>query len=148
MIKQNINKRQLCEKWDIQNKSFQTCDVSVYINPLQQIVLNGNLKEPLRSQLLSLGKQVYIQYWAPSPPENRHSLSGSRLPFPCEDIAFSNSPNIGRSVLGKDASFNIKMNYPNGYYKNLGSEYVNPNVKLLVSDEEGNIYGKIISVPF
>ena len=95
---------------------------------------------------MSAGKQVYVQYWAPSPPDSMHSFSGSGLPFPNEEVAYSNSPNIGRALLGKDGSFIIKLMYPNSYYKKMGSEYVKPNVKILFNDQDGNMYGKIITV--
>jgi hypothetical protein len=135
-----------CDDWNKTNKFFETCNITVSTNPLKQTIVNGVIKDPLRSQLLTLGKQVYVQYWAPSPSDNMHSFSGSGLPFPSEDIAYSNSPNIGRTVLGKDGSFSIKIIYPNSYYKQLGADYVKPHVKLLFGDENGNIYGKIVTI--
>ena len=83
-----------CDDWNKTNKFFETCNVTVSTNPLKQTIVNGVIKDPLRSQLLTLGKQVYVQYWAPSPSDNMHSFSGSGIPFPSEDIAYSNSPNI------------------------------------------------------
>ena len=135
-----------CNNWNKTDKNFDTCNITIHINLLKQTIITGIIKEPLRSQLLSLGKQIYVQYWASSPCDNIHSFSGSGLPFPNEDIAYSNSPNIGRAVLGKDGSFNIKFVYPNSYYKKLGAEYVKPHVKLLFSDEYNNVYGKIVTI--
>jgi len=135
-----------CDKWSKDNKYFESCDVTVSTNPGKQTIVEGVIKDPLRSRLLSIGKQVYVQYWAPSPPDYRHSFSGSGLPFPNEEVAYSNSPNVGRALLGKDGSFSIKMMYPNSYYKKMGAEYVNPNVKILFNDQDGNMYGKIITV--
>lgn len=135
-----------CDKWSKNNLFFQTCNVTVSSNPDRQTIIEGIIKDPLRSKLLSLGKQVYVQYWAPSPPDFRHSFSGSGLPFPNEDVAYSGSPNVGRTTLGKDGSFVIKLLYPNSYYKRMGAEYVKPNVKILFNDQDGNMYGKIITV--
>ena len=135
-----------CDKWDKNNIYFDSCNITVNTNPGKQTVIEGVIKEPLRSRLLSLGKQVYVQYWAPSPPDYRHSFSGSGLPFPNEEVAFSNSPNVGRALLGKDGSFSIKLMYPNSYYKRMGAEKVGPVVKLLFNDQDGNMYGKIITV--
>ena len=132
--------------WLRNNKNFETCNITVSTNSKKQLVVDGIIKDPLKSTLLSSGKQIYVQYWASSPPDSRHSFSGSGLPFPNEEMAYSNSPNIGRSLLGNDASFSIKLIYPNSYYKTLGSKYVKPNVKLLFSDGNGNMYGKIITV--
>jgi hypothetical protein len=134
------------DNWSKYNKNFETCNITVSTNPNKQLVVDGIIKDPLRSTLLSLDKQIYVQYWASSPPDSRHSFSGSGLPFHNEEMAYSNSPNVGRSLLGNDGSFSIKLIYPNSYYKTLGSNYVKPNVKLLFSDENGNMYGKIMTV--
>ena len=146
---QNLLKREnvvTCNKWSKNNMFFETCNLTISNNTNKQTIVEGIIKDPLRSQLLSLGKQVYIQYWAPSPPDYRQSFSGTGLPFPNEEVAYSNSPNIGRAVLGRDGSFVIKLQYPNSYYKKMGSEYVKPHVKILFNDENGNMYGKIINV--
>jgi hypothetical protein len=145
IYKNNDINKNMCDKWDKTNNFFETCNITVSINPLKQTIINGILKDPLRSQLLSF-KKVYVQYWASSPSDSIHSFSGSGLPFPSEDIAYSNSPNIGRVELGKDGSFVIKIIYPNSYYNKLGSEYVKPHLKLLFNDENGNMYGKIVTI--
>lgn len=36
-----------------------------------------------------------IKYLASAPPDFRQSYSGSGLPFPTEEIAYSNTPNSG-----------------------------------------------------
>jgi len=134
------------DNWSKNNKHFETCNITVSTNLKKQVVVDGIIKDPLRSILLSTGKQIYVQYWASSPPDSRHSFSGSGLPFPNEEMAYSNSPNVGRALLGNDGSFSIKLLYPNSYYKTLGSDYVKPTVKLIFSDENGNMYGKIVTV--
>jgi hypothetical protein len=134
------------DNWSKNNKHFETCNITVSTNLKKQVVVDGIIKDPLRSLLLSTGKQIYVQYWASSPPDSRHSFSGSGLPFPNEEMAYSNSPNVGRALLGNDGSFSIKLLYPNSYYKTLGSDYVKPTVKLIFSDEDGNMYGKIVTV--
>ena len=134
------------ENWSKNSRSFDSCNITIYTNPKKQLVVDGIIKEPLRSGLLSIQKQFYVQYWASSPPESRHSFSGSGLPFPNEEMAYSNSPNVGRALLGNDGSFSIKLLYPNSYYKKMGSVCVKPTVKLLFCDENGNMYGKIITI--
>jgi hypothetical protein len=143
---ENIMDIERGDNWSKNNKHFKTCNITVSTNPKKQVVVDGIIKDPLRSTLLSVGKQIYVQYWASSPPDSRHSFSGSGLPFPNEEMAYSNSPNVGRALLGNDGSFSIKLLYPNSYYKTLGSDYVKPNVKILFSDENGNMYGKIVTV--
>lgn len=131
--------------WTHQGKNLETCQIDIAVKPGLAVV-NGLVKDPLRSKLLSSRKQVYAQYWAPAPPDVRQCVSGSGLPFPNEEVAFENSPNIGKIPLGSDGSFSIKLKYPNSHYRNLGALYVRPNVKVLFVDESGNMYGKILSV--
>lgn len=133
-------------KWSKNIFYFETCYIAVFNNRNKQVVVEGIIREPLRSKLLSYGKQIYVQYWASSPYDSRHSFLGSGLPFPNEEIAYSNSPNIGRVALSKDGSFSIKLLYPNSYYKKMGSVHVKPNVKILFNDKNGNMYGKIITI--
>jgi len=51
---------------------------------------------------------------APNPIDTITSFSGKALPYPCETIAFENTPNF--KVINKDGIINIRMKYPNSYY--------------------------------
>jgi hypothetical protein len=135
-----------CHKWLKSDRVFQTCDVSVAENKKGCVILEGFVKNTLKNKLLSLSDDVYVQYWAPSPPDYRQSFSGSGLPFPNEEVAYQNSPNIGKIKLASNGSFRISLRYPNSYYKQLGAVYVKPNVKLLFRDEKGNMMGKIVTI--
>ena len=77
---------------------------------------------------------------------SQRKFSGSKLPFPNQEIAFENSPNIGRVKLGNDGSFRIHLVYPKSYYKTMGADYIKPHVKLLFCDQNGDMYEKIITI--
>ena len=76
-----------------------------------------------------------VYYSAASSPDFRTSLTGSSLPFFNEEQAFDNSKNVGFVVLDDNNKSIIKINYPNGYYINLGNTYVKPHVKLWFSKD-------------
>lgn len=135
-----------CDTWTRKNKVYETCQVSVSVNLNKQVIIEGTVREPLRSRLLSLGSPVYVQYWASAPSDDRNSWVGSDLPFANEEIAYHKSPNIGRTVLNPNGSFVIKIVYPNSYYTNMGSNLTKPNIKLLFNDEHKNMFGKIVQV--
>lgn len=135
----------MCDRWTKTDRVFESCDVAVSTNQSGCVVFEGVVKDPLRSRLLTTGK-VFVQYWAPSPPDYRTSFSGSGMPFPNEEIAFNNSPNIGKVPLSMDGSFRLRLQYPNSYYKRLGAVYVRPSVKLLFRDADGNMIGKVVTI--
>ena len=87
---------------------------------------------------LSAMKKLYLKYWAASPPSDySSSYYGSRLPFATEDIALENTPNMG-VVPVVNGQYDFVINYPNAYYRDMGTEYVPPSVYLQVTDEYNN----------
>jgi hypothetical protein len=138
--------KKTCGRWNTSDRVFETCDISVSTNETGCVLFEGSVKEPLRSKLLTSPGEIYVQFWAPSPPDYRTSFSGSGLPFPSEEFAFESSPNIGKVPLAIDGTFRLKLRYPNSYYKRLGAIYVQPSVKLLFRDNESNMIGKVVTV--
>lgn len=137
--------QKICDKWKQSDNVFPSCNVKVSNNPYGCIVVTGTPKDPLRSILLTKGK-VYVQFWAANPPTYLTSVSGSGLPYPNPEVAYENTPNIGKVLLNPDGTFQFNLNFPNSYYKNLGRTLVRPHVKFLFRDSEGNMIGNIISV--
>ena len=61
----------------------------------------------------------YINYskmaiMAPTPIDTITSFSGKGLPFPCELIAFENTPNF--EIIPSNGIINVEFLYPNSYY--------------------------------
>lgn len=134
------------DKWISFKKTYKFISTIISINNNGDVHIQGKLSEPLKSRLLTNQCQIYIQYWAPAPPDFRHSNSGSGLPFPNEDFAYSNTINTGRSILARDGTFVINIKYPNSFYKILGTILVKPNIKFLIVDENSNIYSEIYTI--
>jgi len=92
------------------------------------------------------GSRVYVQYWAANPPTWVQSFAGSGMPYANEEMAYQNTPNVGKVEMGKTGKFRFRLMFPNSYYKHLGKDYVRPHVKLLFRDEGGNMIGKITCI--
>ena len=76
-------------------------------------------------------------YVAASPPDFRSSYAGSGLPYPNEEIAFTDTPNKGKLTLGEGGSFKLTVVFPNSYYINNGSTMVMPQVCFDFNNIEG-----------
>lgn len=76
-----------------------------------------------------------IFYWAPAPPNRGSSFSGSGLPFPNPEVAYDNTPNVGK-IVATNRKFAFRIKYPNAYYSALGTGYIPPIVNLKVCEEK------------
>jgi hypothetical protein len=59
-------------------------------------------------------KYTKMAIMAPNPIDRITSFSGKALPFPCEMIAFENTPNF--NVINSNGIIDVNMKYPNSYY--------------------------------
>ena len=132
--------KNMCDKWDKCNKSFEPLDIELLKNDEGVFIINGHLK----GSLLNFGEQ-YLKYWASNSPTYSTSYSGSGLPYPNEKTAFEGSDNIGMVKLN-NGKFIIKLHYPNSYYANMGTKYVPPQIKLRVVDSKGNSLSEIYKI--
>ena len=88
----------------------------------------------------SYNNQYYIKYTAANSPTFSANYSGSGLPFPTEEIAFENTENRGvTNILNGKFSFNLR--FPNSYYVNMGTVYVNPHVKIQLFNKDNKPIG-------
>jgi hypothetical protein len=87
-------------------KSFENdyvkCNIDVDKN---NVMITGYVKNYKNYKSLAL--------MAPNPPDKITSYSGKDLPFPCEAIAFENTPNF---KIIKDGVIDATFIYPNSYY--------------------------------
>ena len=129
-----------CKKWDVLNKKLDLCDVILIKNDNNVFMVNGVLNGNLN--YLSLSDNLFIKYWAANPPTYNQSFSGSGLPYPNEEVAFQNTPNVGlvKVINGK---FSFSIRYPNSYYDNLGTELIPPIVKIKVCNDKNIAVSKI-----
>lgn len=125
--------KMMCPLYKSENDDCFIDDLLLEKNNNGILLITGNIKK-------SNGK-YYIKYVAPNPPTYSSNFSGSGLPYPNENIAFENTFNKG-IVPVKNGIFSFKINYPNSYYKNMGTIYVNPHVKVLLFNDKNENIGK------
>ena len=129
-------------KWShIIEKSFDTCDVSIIkSNDNNVYVVNGVLKGDMK--MLSYTEKIFIKYWAANSPTYNSSFSGSGLPYPNKMVAFENTENIGVAKV-MNGKFSFSLRYPNSYYKELGTIYVPPQVKIKFCNDKNIKVSKV-----
>lgn len=124
----------MCPDYKNENENSFIVNLNLIKNNDNSLLISGNV------DLNSNSEKYYIKYTAANPPTYSSNYSGSGLPYPTEDIAFDNTPNRG-VVEVKDGKFSFRLNYPNSYYINMGSVYIEPNVKLVLVDKNNTIIG-------
>ena len=86
------------------NNDLVNCTI---IEPQLNIInIKGNVKNPNNYKKMAI--------MAPNPIDKITSFSGKALPYPCEMIAFENTPNF--KVINQDGMIDINIIYPNSYY--------------------------------
>jgi hypothetical protein len=124
-----------CSRWNDNNISMFIENVKVLKLKEYAFKVEGRVSGVEMNQLLH--NKVFVKYVAPNPPTYLTSFSGSGLPYPNETIAFDNTPNKG-VVEVINGHFSLTLKYPNSYYNNMGTVYVQPNVKLVVVNDKNH----------
>jgi len=124
------HKNLMCPEYKTINESGFVVGFKVEDKGNNGCIISGNVSN-------TYGRKLFIKYSAANPPTFSSNFSGSGLPYPTEDIAYQNSPNRGVVDIINE-KFSITLKYPNSYYVNMGSVYVEPHVKLIVVDENNN----------
>lgn len=131
----------MCSEWSQSPimKELKNYSMKIYKNTKGTYVVRGRVKENILEEIFESGK-LFVKYWAPNPPDYRYSYMGSALPFPNEDVAYENTPNIGvKEVIGD--SFEFSLQYPNSYYVDMMTKFVEPHVHIQVCHEDGTKIG-------
>ena len=88
------------------NNEFINCSIIEDDVDKNFIIIKGNVKNQNNYKKMAI--------MAPNPIDTITSFSGKALPYPCEMIAFENTPNF--KVITADGNIDIRMKYPNSYY--------------------------------
>jgi hypothetical protein len=110
--------------WKEQTFNKDMCQGVVTNNGYGDINIKGFINNNIPDTL--------VVYWAPSPPTYLTSYSGSGLPYPNADVAYSRTPNSGAVKTGPNGDFSFNLKYPNSYYVRLGTLYVPPQVNIKI----------------
>jgi hypothetical protein len=86
------------------NNEYVSCTITEIED--NKINVRGFIKSP--------GNYHKMIIMAPNPIDTITSFSGKGLPFPCEMIAFENTPNF--ETISSNGEFNVVFLYPNSYY--------------------------------
>ena len=86
------------------DNEYVNCVIGKNIN--NKIKISGSVKNPSSYSKMAIT--------APNPIDKITSFSGKGLPFPCETIAFENTPNF--AVIESSGTFDVEFLYPNSYY--------------------------------
>lgn len=86
------------------DNEYVNCSIGEKIN--NKIKINGYIKNHANYSKMAI--------MAPNPIDKITSFSGKGLPFPCELIAFENTPNF--EIISSSGVFDIEFIYPNSYY--------------------------------
>ena len=129
--------KMMCPKYKTVNENSFLVNIKAQNKNNGIVLITGN------ANLSMLGDQYYVKYTAANPPTYSSNFSGSGMPYPNEDIAYENTPNRGvTKVINGKFSFTIKV--PSSYYINMGSEFIEPHVKMVLVDKNN----KILDQPF
>jgi hypothetical protein len=101
------------------------------VNNKNVYFINGRLNG--RFGIISTTEKLFVKYSAASPPTYSSNFSGSGLPYPNIEVAFQNTPNKGVVEIN-NMGFNFSIRYPNSYYINMGTDYVEPHIRLVLCD--------------
>jgi hypothetical protein len=129
-----VQKNTMCPRYKTDNES----NLKIKKQSDNSFLISGKLN-------FSPHEKRFIKYIAANPPTYNSNFSGSGLPYPSEEIAYENSPNKGITEI-KNGEFSFTIRYPNSYYINMGTVYVEPNVKLTIVDKDNKSYGKTVTV--
>lgn len=106
----------MCEQWREQYTREQSCEGVPETKGQGNFTVKGKVEDFGNSKIL---------FWAPNPPTYLNSYSGSGLPYPNATIAYENTVNKGTTTC-KNGEFQFQIEFPNAYYRGLGTVYVPP----------------------
>ena len=124
--------KNMCESWNTAKRELYLCDVDIHKRNDASFMLEGKLKG---GALKASSGNSYLKWWAANPPTYNSNFSGSGLPYATSEMAFENTSNYGKVSI-KGGFFSFSLRYPNSYYKNMGTEYVFPEVMIKVVNEK------------
>jgi len=136
---------EMCNRWSEKTTNFKMMEVKTYKNPYGNFKVTGNINNMNGVKVPSDGN-IYVKFWAPSPPTYVQSFSGSGLPYANFNMAYENTPNKGTVPLVNN-SYSFDINFPNSYYDHMGKTYVGPEVNICLVDSSGNEISPIHKMP-
>jgi hypothetical protein len=120
----------ICNKWNEDELIYKDCKIKVDADKNGNIAIKGTIDLSLSNKY----ETIILKYWAPAPPDVSQSFTSS-LPYANKEMAYSNTKNTG-AVKVSGNSFVFYITQPNSYYANLGTKYIEPEVRFRLYDKD------------
>ena len=107
------------------------------------IIKDGEFFDILVSFKGNIKPKTIVKYRAPAPYDKRQSISGSGMPFPNPETAYSgNNPNTGMIKVDGN-QIRLRLLRPNTYYINAGTTLVPPHLYIQIGK-----YEDLLMIPY
>lgn len=104
------------------------CKGAIYTHDNHDMFVMGKITESVKDDT--------IYYIAANAPDYRATYTGSGLPYANPEQAFDNTPNRGSAKLLSN-TFEVKLIFPNSYYKHLGTILIPPTLYVTYKTNDG-----------
>lgn len=128
-IKNPKNINESCVMFKDENDTFRG---KIIYNIIKDIFI-------IYGQFLNNKPNIVLEYMAPQKIPQMYSYSGSGLPYPSKDVAFSETMNKGICKTNELGQFIFELYHPNSYYINQGNILVKPHVYIKCGNSEYNL---------
>lgn len=119
----------------VQSTNFRHGALSGVVKPVSK---HGSTYYQIACNLSGMSNGM-VHYIASTPPTRGYSYSGSALPYPNPEVAYSESQSRGTAVVDADGDFIIEIEQPNSYYVRQGTVLLEPHIHIY-DQKEGQLY--------
>lgn len=104
------------------------------------IFSENHLKIKIIGNVKNVGMYKKVVVMAPNPIDRMSNYTGSGLPFPNNEIAFENTPNI--VDVSNSGVINTVFSYPNSFYMPDGMNKIISSIFIVFTENNGNVFQK------
>ena len=120
------------------DNEFVQCTVSPKDGSGRRISVRGYVKQ------MAASREAVVS--APNPIDRMTNYTGSGLPFPCQQIAFENTPNYAR-ITEPGGKFDLEFSYPNGYYTTDAYTKIEPSIFVTLHWKDASKEKTVVRLP-
>lgn len=104
------------------------------------IFSENHLRLKIVGNVKNVGMYKKVVVMAPNPIDRMSNYTGSGLPFPNNEIAFENTPNI--VDVSNTGVINTVFSYPNSFYMPDGMNKIISSIFIVFTENNGNVFHK------
>ena len=102
--------------------------------PLNYTINQNDRTVSFTGTFIAFSDYAHVIAIAANPIDSMTTYAGSGLPFPCEDIAFENTPNVLQLT---SPNFQGVFKYPNSYYEYDNWTKIPPSIFIVATRHDG-----------